>query len=63
MISYNEAMSVKRITAIIERKMFNEYGQPEEIIINRARIFVLYYWQSFTRHLDTKSKISTAYHI
>jgi hypothetical protein len=43
MISYNEAMSAKRMAAMIKRKVFNDYGQLEEIIIDRIRIFVLYY--------------------
>jgi hypothetical protein len=63
MISCNEAMSAKRMAAMIEREVFNDHGQPEEIIINRIRIFASYYWQSFIRHLGTKSKMSTAYYI
>jgi hypothetical protein len=43
MISYNEVMSVKRIVAMIKREVFNDYDQPEEIITDRIRIFVLHY--------------------
>jgi hypothetical protein len=43
MILYNEAMSAKRMAAMIEREMFNEYGQLEEIITDRIRIFASYY--------------------
>jgi hypothetical protein len=43
MISCNEAMLAKRMAAMIERKMFNEHGQPEEIIIDRVQIFALHY--------------------
>jgi hypothetical protein len=63
MILCNEAMLIKRMIAMIEREVFSDYGQLKEIIINRARIFTSYYWQSFTRHLNTKSKMFTAYHI
>jgi hypothetical protein len=43
MILYNEAMSAKRMVAMIKREIFNDHGQLKEIIINRIRIFVLHY--------------------
>jgi hypothetical protein len=42
-IPCNEAMSAKRMTTMIKRKVFNDHGQPEEIITDRTRIFASYY--------------------
>jgi hypothetical protein len=36
MIPCNEAMSAKRMAAMIERKVFSDHGQSKEIIINRT---------------------------
>jgi hypothetical protein len=38
------------------------YGLPREIILDRDKLFTSKFWQTLTAKIETRAKLSTAFH-
>ena len=61
-IPYQEASSVDALAYTFIRTIVSNHGMPQEIISDRGTVFTSNFWQSLTRQLGSKSKLSTAFH-
>ncbi len=62
-IPYKETYKVYQLGFILLDKLIKDHGIPESIILDRDRLFTLYYWKTLVAVIGTKLRISTAYHL
>ena len=55
-------ISLEGITKIYRNKIWKLHGVPKTILSNRGPQFALKFMEEFTKVLETKRKLSTAYH-
>jgi transposase InsO family protein len=61
-IPWKETWSAEQLADVIYRHIASVHGWPEEWITDRDTKFVSKFWQALMTRLDTKTKLSTAYH-
>ncbi|KAI7909406.1 hypothetical protein M0657_011852 [Pyricularia oryzae] len=59
---YKESSNAEEIAYTFLRVIVSNYGLPENIIINRDKLFTLRFWKSLIEQLGTDHKLSTAFH-
>ena len=61
-IPYEESTNADTFADLLEERVFNTYGWPEEIVSDRGQPFASHYWKTRAAQNGTKLKLSTAYH-
>jgi len=61
-VPFLETASAEHLAYWFLRVVVANYGMPAGIMSDRDRLITSKFWQSFTKQLGTKSKLSTAYH-
>ena len=59
--------TTKKLTAVAFAELFfyhvfRPYGLPDGIVSDRDSLFTSHFWAALCKHLDTKRRMSTAYH-
>jgi hypothetical protein len=55
-------MGSKQFANVFMHFVFAKHGMPDDITTDRAKLFTSTFWETFTKRLGTKRKVSTAFH-
>lgn len=47
---------------VFVKEVVSKHSWPDEIVMDRDKLFVSRFWQALMKELDVKHKLSTAYH-
>ena len=61
-IPWKEKRNAKDLAKVILKEIIANHGIPQNIISDRDKLFTSKFWNTWTRQLGTKIKLSTAYH-
>jgi hypothetical protein len=61
-IPVRKEIDSKQFAHIFLHHMFSKHGIPDDITMDRAKLFTSVFWETFTKTLGTKRKTSTAFH-
>ena len=61
-ISWREKESVDKLAKTMLKEIVSNHGIPQSIISDRDKLFTFKFWNTWTKQLGTKVKLSTAYH-
>ena len=61
-IPWKEKRNAKNLAKVILKEIIANHGIPQKIISDRDKLFTSKFWNTWTRQLGTKIKLSTAYH-
>jgi hypothetical protein len=61
-IPIRKDMDSKQFAHIFLHHVFSKHGMPDDITTDRAKLFTSAFWETFTKGIGTKRKISTAFH-
>ncbi|KAL2010988.1 hypothetical protein VTN00DRAFT_3706 [Thermoascus crustaceus] len=61
-LPYKKLSNVEELAYTFLRIIFGNHGMPEEFVSNRDKLFTSGFWQTLTRQLGSKHKLSTTAH-
>ena len=59
---YLEAFNAEDLIYIFVKTIMTQYRTPDEIILNKDKLFTSQFWQSIIDQLGMKYKLFTSYH-
>ena len=62
-IPWKEKGNAKNLAKVILKEIIANHGIPQSIISDKDKLFTSKFWNTWTRQLGTKIKLSTAYHL
>ena len=62
LISFKESYSADQLEFIVLNRLIWYHDIPEKMTSDRDKLFISNYWKTFVSLLDTKLRLSTAYH-
>jgi len=61
-ILYKESSGPEDLVYMFQKTIYTPHGLPENVVTDRAQLFMDKFWQTFTTKMGLHLKMSSAYH-